>query len=180
MSNNRPHKPHHCGGRRFPHRIPRGLLRYVVLRIIQEKSRSGVDISEYLSQHTDGKWSPSPGTLYPILAHLEQDGLIEVISTDGRSKYYQATAQSSTAIATFERSHREITNSMEIFRRLLLHVVKPKDQWKYIIKNIEANLVSLEELMPSFDPKILPKLQIQLSKLTQQMQALQSTLSDRE
>jgi DNA-binding PadR family transcriptional regulator len=54
--------------------VPRGLLRFLVLKFLAEKPMSGVEIVEEIEQETGGKWKPSSGSIYPLLAWLLDKG----------------------------------------------------------------------------------------------------------
>lgn len=53
--------------------VPRGLLRFLVLKMISEKPMSGAEIMEQIEKQT-GSWKPSPGSIYPLLASLHKKG----------------------------------------------------------------------------------------------------------
>jgi DNA-binding PadR family transcriptional regulator len=61
------------GGRE---RLERGLLRYIILSVLQDGPRHGYEIIKQLEERTQGRYSPSPGTLYPTLQYLEDLGLV--------------------------------------------------------------------------------------------------------
>lgn len=65
--------------RRHPrqHRMgpPRGMLRHTTLLILRQQSKSGSELMDEIEQYAD--WRPSPGSIYPMLAHLQEEGLIE-------------------------------------------------------------------------------------------------------
>jgi DNA-binding PadR family transcriptional regulator len=61
---------------------PRGLLKFIVLKLLSEKPISGVEIIESINQETKGKWKPSPGSIYPLLLWLHQKGFISESSTN--------------------------------------------------------------------------------------------------
>lgn len=76
------------GGReRF---FERGELRYVILSLINDTPRHGYDIIRALEDQFSGFYSPSPGTVYPTLQLLEDQGLVTSNEQDGK-KVYQAT-----------------------------------------------------------------------------------------
>jgi DNA-binding PadR family transcriptional regulator len=54
--------------------VPRGLLRFLVLKFLMDKAISGVEIVEEIERETGGKWKPSPGSIYPLLAWLQHKG----------------------------------------------------------------------------------------------------------
>jgi DNA-binding PadR family transcriptional regulator len=54
--------------------VPKGLLQFIVLKLLTEKPMSGAEISEEIERETGGKWKPSPGSIYPLLARLQDKG----------------------------------------------------------------------------------------------------------
>ena len=48
--------------------VPRGLLRFLVLNMLAKKPMSGSEIVEVIENETAGRWKPSSGSIYPLLA----------------------------------------------------------------------------------------------------------------
>ena len=70
--------------------IPKGILRHIILTIIKRKSMSGTELMDEIEYYTD--WRPSPGSVYPLLSKLEEEGLIELVESDDPSlKRYALT-----------------------------------------------------------------------------------------
>src|SRR6188472_2035139 len=84
-----------------------GDLRYVVLRLLEEKPRHGYEIIKALEERFGGWYSPSPGTVYPTLQLLEDQGFVRVVETDGR-KTYHITAEGEA----FLDEHRDTIDEM--------------------------------------------------------------------
>jgi DNA-binding PadR family transcriptional regulator len=72
-------------------RLRRGDVRAAVLVLLEEAPRNGYQIIQELSERSNGAWRPSPGSVYPILQQLEDEGLIE-ISSSVSGKTYNLTA----------------------------------------------------------------------------------------
>ena len=53
---------------------PRGLLRFLVLKMLAERPMSGAKIVEHIEKETRGRWKPGPGSIYPLLAWLRKKG----------------------------------------------------------------------------------------------------------
>ena len=76
------------GGR--GHRRGRGTrpnVRAAVLALLLERPMHGYEIIQELDSRTNGIWRPSPGSVYPTLQLLEDEGLIEVTAEGGRKSY---------------------------------------------------------------------------------------------
>lgn len=75
------------GGRE---RLERGLLRHIILSVLKDGPKHGYEIIKHLEEHTFGRYSPSPGTLYPTLQYLEDLGLLRS-EQDGEKRVYSLT-----------------------------------------------------------------------------------------
>src|SRR5690606_33423134 len=61
-----------------------GRLRLYLLKLLDESPRHGYEIISLLRDRFLGIYSPSPGTIYPRLARLEEEGLVTHEEVDGR------------------------------------------------------------------------------------------------
>lgn len=75
------------GGRRGPGRGRRGDVRKAVLAVLTDGPANGYQLMETIAQRSHGLWRPSPGSVYPALNLLEDEGLIEAVQQDGRKAY---------------------------------------------------------------------------------------------
>jgi DNA-binding PadR family transcriptional regulator len=72
--------------------VPRGLLRFLVLNMLAKKPMSGVEIVEAIDKETGGRWIPSSGSVYPLLASLHDKGFTsEMPSGEACIKRYELT-----------------------------------------------------------------------------------------
>lgn len=69
-----------------------GEIKFVILRLLKEKPRHGYEVIKALEERMAGCYSPSPGTIYPTLQLLEDQGYIRAVETDGR-KVYEVTPE---------------------------------------------------------------------------------------
>ena len=65
----------------------RGDIRTASLLLLAEEPRNGYAIMQEIEQRSDGVWRPSPGSVYPALAQLEDEGLIRSEDADGRKRF---------------------------------------------------------------------------------------------
>ena len=71
------------GGRRGGPRA-RGDVRAAVLLLLDEQPRHGYDLIQEITERSSGAWTPSPGSVYPTLQALEDEGLVTLERVDGR------------------------------------------------------------------------------------------------
>lgn len=70
-------------------RARRGDVRHAVLALLAENPSNGYGLIGAISERTGGAWTPSPGSIYPTLAQLVDEGL--VVQTDGPRGPYDLT-----------------------------------------------------------------------------------------
>jgi DNA-binding PadR family transcriptional regulator len=76
----------------------RGDVRLALLMLLAEEPRNGYQLMQTIEERSDGRWRPSPGSVYPTLAQLEDEGLIRAVERDG-AKLFEITDQGSERLA---------------------------------------------------------------------------------
>lgn len=98
-------------GRRRSQMFESGEVKFVILRLLNEKPRHGYEVIRALEEKFGGLYTPSPGTVYPTLQLLEDEGYVRVEETDGK-KVYHVTPEG----AKYLEEHRGVLD--EIFDRV--------------------------------------------------------------
>lgn len=65
----------------------RGDVRAALLLLLAEADQNGYQLIQEIERRTDGFWKPSPGSVYPALQQLEDEGLVRAQELDGRRTY---------------------------------------------------------------------------------------------
>src|SRR2546422_690918 len=99
------------GRRRRRQWFESGDMKYVILRLVEEKPRHGYEVMKELEERMRGCYSPSPGTVYPTLQWLEDEGLVTARDVDSK-KVYEIT----DAGRQFLQEHRDVVD--DIFDRV--------------------------------------------------------------
>lgn len=73
--------------RGFAPRVGRGDVRAAVLAILAEKPMHGYQIIQEIEARSDGAWKPSPGSVYPTLQLLADEGLVAAEESGGKKTY---------------------------------------------------------------------------------------------
>jgi DNA-binding PadR family transcriptional regulator len=69
-----------------------GEIKFVILRLLKEKPRHGYEVIKALEERMGGWYTPSPGTVYPTLQLLEDQGYVRAMEEGGK-KVYQITPE---------------------------------------------------------------------------------------
>jgi DNA-binding PadR family transcriptional regulator len=72
------------GGRGRGRKARRGDIRTAALLLLAEEPRNGYQIMQEVEDRSGGVWRPSPGSVYPALQQLEDEGLIRSEEHDSR------------------------------------------------------------------------------------------------
>lgn len=86
-----------------PQRARRGDIRTAVLRLLAEEPMHGYQIINELVERSAGTWSPSAGSVYPMLQQLADEGLVVAEPADGKKVYQLTEAGSGAAERVAER-----------------------------------------------------------------------------
>lgn len=94
------------GGGRSVHprrsRGRRGDIRNAILTLLAERPMHGYEMIQEVAERSNGLWKPSPGSVYPALQMLEDEGLIVAAPTQGSKKLFTLTDEGQAAAETIE------------------------------------------------------------------------------
>jgi DNA-binding PadR family transcriptional regulator len=58
-----------------------------VLRLLAEEPANGYQLMQTIEERSEGQWRPSPGSMYPTLSQLEDEGLIHSAEVEGARRF---------------------------------------------------------------------------------------------
>lgn len=118
--------------------IRRTFLKYIVLKIIKDKPTHGYEIIKTVELRSNGRWTPSAGSIYPILEGLESKGFIQSEEIE-RRKVYAITPKGVTALDRMTQEKMELLNEMS---RIINSVTE--DNEKSDLGGADDNILSAE------------------------------------
>jgi DNA-binding PadR family transcriptional regulator len=68
-------------------RARRGDVRAAALLLLEEEPRNGYQLMQEIEERSGGAWRPSPGSIYPALSQLEDEGLVRSDESAGRRAF---------------------------------------------------------------------------------------------
>ena len=74
-------------------RAKRGDVRAAALALLAQETMNGYQIIQEIGERSDGVWRPSPGSVYPALQQLEDEGLIRAQADEGGRRSYHLTEE---------------------------------------------------------------------------------------
>jgi len=96
----------------------RSNVRAAILALLTERPMHGYEMIKEIDTRTGGVWSPSPGSVYPTLQLLEDEGLITSEESGGRKRFTlteagQAEATAAAADAPWREFSEETVSSSQ-------------------------------------------------------------------
>jgi DNA-binding PadR family transcriptional regulator len=73
-------------------KVKKGDVRAAALALLAEGPRNGYQIIQEIAERSQGIWRPSPGSVYPALQQLEDEGLVQSEEEGGRRTYHLTEA----------------------------------------------------------------------------------------
>jgi DNA-binding PadR family transcriptional regulator len=102
-----------------------GQMRLYLLALLNESPRHGYEIIRALEERFNGLYSPSSGTVYPRLAKLEEEGLVER-TDDGRKATYRITDAGRREVAARELDLADLQQDLDHSVRELAQQVRQR------------------------------------------------------
>jgi DNA-binding PadR family transcriptional regulator len=72
-------------------RTRRGGIRAAILALLAEGPVHGYEMIQEIDERSNGLWRPSPGSVYPMLQRLVNEGLIVAADSEGSKRLYELT-----------------------------------------------------------------------------------------
>jgi DNA-binding PadR family transcriptional regulator len=83
-------------------RAGRGDIRAAILALLGESPMHGYQIMSELNERSGGVWRPSPGSVYPTLQQLQDEGLVSSTESEGGRRIFELTEEGRTAVGGLE------------------------------------------------------------------------------
>lgn len=122
-------------------RGPKGLARYLILELIEEKPRYGYEIVDKLKGIAGGNWEPSYGTVYGALESLENSGYICRMESEHEDrKYFELTEKGEEMLKSEQQEKQEHRDKFHDTALAFLNIYKHlygEDETKDLIGDIK-------------------------------------------
>ncbi|PPK63973.1 PadR family transcriptional regulator [Actinokineospora auranticolor] len=89
-------------GRRHGGRQRRGDVRAALLALLTERPMHGYEMIQEIAERSGGFWKPSPGSVYPTLQLLADEGLVRGVDGEGGKRLFELTEDGAAAAAQLD------------------------------------------------------------------------------
>ena len=118
-----------------------GDLRLLLLALIADRPSHGYDLIRTIEARFGGHYSPSPGTIYPTLTLLEEQGLVTALPAEGGKKVYEGSALGQAFLDENATQVEALMARIDVMARGAGHAPMP-DSVKHAIHTLRGALIS--------------------------------------
>jgi DNA-binding PadR family transcriptional regulator len=144
-----------------PHGAPRGLLIHYILHKIASKPSHGYEILQDIEERTKGAWRPGPGSTYPILKKLVQEGMIKADSfaREDARRIYHITPRGIEQLKAAKQTLADYGQKWQGMRGLISELIDAEHLEKFLIEGSKGHFQFTQDIfktnMKSLPPKEL-------------------------
>jgi DNA-binding PadR family transcriptional regulator len=153
-----------------PHSIPRGLLKHLILELLKRENLTGAAIGRILEEKSGNEWKPSPGSIYPALSSLEENGFVEKLDKRGRRKPYRITDKGLAFIKKLSEKQKAMMKNVRTGFKLLLSLMDAEDRLDFLLRRMRHITDNLLEEMNSLPNDLTPEYLIQIESIYDKLQ----------
>ncbi|MEM3185103.1 MAG: PadR family transcriptional regulator [Conexivisphaerales archaeon] len=140
-----------------PQGAPRGLLVHYILYRISQKPANGYEILQDIDNKTNGSWRPGPGSVYPMLKKLAEEGLISSdVSGNADHKIFYITDKGREYLEQARKIFFGAASKWTDLRGLLIELIDTDNVSRFFVDGARSHFRLSQELFESKMNK-LPK-----------------------
>lgn len=122
-----------------------GLLAIYILHSLKKQPKSGYELLSEIKKKCGNGWSPSKGTLYPILKKLKQENLIKIKSKKARSKtIFEISSKGDKLLLGIQKERKKLREKFSQFNNLFADITGKGKSEIYALVS-EINEISLDK-----------------------------------
>ncbi len=134
-----------------PQGAPRGILLFYILHRISLGPTHGYEIAQDIEEKTEGAWRPAPGSIYPMLKKLTNEGLIHTSSKSRSSetaqRVYEITSEGSKCLKDGKSMLANAGQRWTAMRRIFMDLVDPSQISEFLTEGSRHQFEMSQELI---------------------------------
>lgn len=141
-----------------PQGAPRGVLQFYILHRISLGPTHGYEISQAIEEKTEGAWRPAPGSIYPMLKKLLDEGMIRSSSKSERSsetaqRAYEITPDGAKCLKDAKKMFASAGQKWSSMRRIFIDLIDPEQVSNFLVEGSKHQFEMSQELVSSKLPE---------------------------
>ncbi len=160
-------------------RVPRGYLRFRVLKMLREGQMSGSEITEQIEQETDGEYRPGSGSIYPVLKKLHTAGFIEKLPIEDGVQRYHLTERGNSFFDENVEVMEEVRSRLDSIEIPFVNLFQNHPQFRNYFMRISKSMITISELTKeAWSQEITDRVEAIVSKSAESLEAILKTIQE--
>lgn len=126
-------------------------------------------------KRSNGVWKPSPGSIYPLLAALKEEGFIEPV--EEQSKTYRLSEEGQIHLKGIHQEKGTLAHKARLGRMLWLQLLDPIDQIHFHMIAIDTGVEFFTKLVESLSSTEREDLRNHIEKISENLSTLLNALT---
>ena len=141
---------------------------------------SGAELTSAITEEMGGRWRPKPGSMYPLLRSLLQDGLTqEVPVEDGRTRRYELTAAGLKFLETQVDRSGELLEKIDPGFTSPPFPFHPIPELRPVFQNLFMTLRRMGVVLQSnTSPEVLKEIAQAVEQFTDELERITNSIQD--
>ncbi len=142
-----------------PQGAPRGLLVHYILHKIASKPSHGYEILQEIEDRTKGAWRPGPGSTYPLLKKLVQEGMIQADSSshEDSRRVYRITRKGLEQLTAAKQTLADYGQRWQGLRGLIVELIDPEHLEKFLVEGSKSHFQFTREIFKTNMKDLAPR-----------------------
>ncbi len=142
-----------------PQGAPRGLLVHYILHKIASKPSHGYEILQEIEDRTKGAWRPGPGSTYPLLKKLVQEGMIQADSSshEDSRRVYRITRKGLEQLTAAKQTLADYGQRWQGLRGLIVELIDTEHLEKFLVEGSKSHFQFTREIFKTNMKDLAPR-----------------------
>lgn len=142
-----------------PQGAPRGLLVHYILHKIASKPSHGYEILQDIEDRTKGAWRPGPGSTYPLLKKLVQEGMIKADSSshEDARRVYRITRKGLEQLTAAKQTLADYGQRWQGLRGLIVELIDTEHLEKFLVEGSKSHFQFTREIFKTNMKDLAPR-----------------------
>lgn len=128
-------------------------MQFYILHKISLGPTFGYEISQDIEEKTEGAWRPAPGSIYPMLKKLVDEGLIrgssKIRGSETSQRVYEITPEGSKCLKEGKKMFAGAGQRWSAMRRIFMDLMDPVQISNFLVEGSKLQFEMSQELISS-------------------------------
>ncbi len=159
-------------------RVPRGYLRYQVLKLLRDGPMSGSEIADQIEHETNGDYRPGSGSIYPVLKKLHSSGFTEKLPVEDGVYRYRLTDRGNSFFEEHFDIMEEVRKRLDSIEVPFANLFQNNPQFRDYFMRISKVIMAISEIFDNkWSADLVNRVERIVSKSADELESILKTIN---